>query len=49
VQAQHAVDEAFGDRAGWARRALRNIAGMGGFSVDRTIREYQSLVWNPPT
>jgi starch phosphorylase len=33
---------------GWARRALLNIAGMGPFSVDRTIGEYVERVWAPP-
>jgi glucan phosphorylase len=34
--------------AAWAERALRNIAGMGGFSVDRTIADYAREVWAPP-
>jgi hypothetical protein len=28
---------------------VRNIAGMGRFSVDRTVREYVERVWSPAT
>ena len=40
------VDTLFADRAAWAERALRNIAGMGPFSSDRTIAEYVERVWS---
>ena len=40
------VDTLFADRAAWAERALRNIAGMGPFSSDRTIAEYVDRVWS---
>ena len=39
------VDALFANRAAWAERALRNIAGMGPFSVDRTIGQYIEQVW----
>ena len=29
----------------WTRRAIRNVAAMGRFSSDRTIREYARDVW----
>ena len=48
VATQFEVDAVFADRAAWAERALRNLAGMGVFSVDRTIREYLSQVWRAP-
>jgi starch phosphorylase len=48
VAAQAEADRAFADRDAWAARALLNIAGMGGFSVDRTIREYVEQVWVAP-
>jgi starch phosphorylase len=48
VQRQQDVDQAYADRDGWAARALLNIAGMGPFSVDRTIGEYLERVWAPP-
>ncbi|MBV8035763.1 MAG: glycogen/starch/alpha-glucan phosphorylase [Pelomonas sp.] len=43
---QAKVDALFADRAAWAERALRNIAGMGPFSSDRTIAEYVEHVWS---
>ncbi|MBI5258430.1 MAG: glycogen/starch/alpha-glucan phosphorylase [Burkholderiales bacterium] len=45
VQAQSRVDALFREPAAWAARAARNIAGMGKFSVDRTIGEYARKVW----
>ncbi len=46
VATQAKVDEAFRDRAAWAERALKNVAGMGWFSSDRTIAEYVERVWS---
>ncbi len=46
VATQAKVDALFADRAAWAERALRNIAGMGPFSSDRTINEYVDRVWS---
>ncbi len=48
VAMQQEVDRAYADRDSWAARALLNIAGMGPFSVDRTIGEYLERVWAPP-
>ena len=30
----------------WARKAILNVAGMGKFSSDRTIKEYAENIWN---
>jgi starch phosphorylase len=49
VATQAKVDALFADRAAWAERALRNIAGMGPFSSDRTIAEYVDRVWSQKT
>ena len=49
LAAQRAVDAAYADPQAWAARALHNIAGMGSFSVDRTIREYRQRIWATPT
>ena len=48
VAAHRRVDALYREPAGRAERALRNIAGMGGFSTDRTIREYVDKVWHFP-
>ncbi|MFL6695716.1 MAG: glycogen/starch/alpha-glucan phosphorylase [Vitreoscilla sp.] len=48
VHAQEQVDALYRDPAAWAERALRNIAGMGAFSTDRTIAEYVEHVWADP-
>ena len=47
-QTQARVDALFVRHDAWAGAALRNIAGMGGFSVDRTVREYAQQVWSEP-
>lgn len=48
VKTQGRVDALFKNPAQWAERVVRNIAGMGEFSADRTIREYARLVWATP-
>ena len=34
------------DPAGWATKAIINVAGSGRFSTDRTITEYASEIWD---
>jgi starch phosphorylase len=46
LDAQARVDALFRQPDEWARRAIANVAGMGPFSSDRTIREYAQKVWN---
>jgi starch phosphorylase len=46
VAAQSDVDALYRDPAAWSTRVLRNIAGMGGFSTDRTVGEYVERVWS---
>ena len=48
VATQSRVDALYRQPAAWAERALVNIAAMGGFSSDRTIREYVDKVWTAP-
>jgi starch phosphorylase len=45
LSAQARVDTLYRDRHAWARKAIANVAGMGFFSSDRTIREYARDVW----
>jgi starch phosphorylase len=46
VAAQSRVDALFRQSAAWSERAIRNVAGMGWFSSDRTIAEYVERVWS---
>jgi starch phosphorylase len=48
VAAQAKVDLAYQDKNDWTIKALRNVAGMGPFSADRTIAEYAEKIWNSP-
>jgi glycogen phosphorylase len=45
IEAQNRADADFRDRGEWARRALLNVARMGKFSSDRTIRQYATEIW----
>jgi glycogen phosphorylase len=45
LRAQAQVDACYQAPAQWAERALHNIAGMGQFSVDRSVQEYMDRVW----
>ena len=38
--------ELYADPAGWAHKAILNVAGMGRFSSDRAIQEYAERVWH---
>ena len=46
VSAQRRVDALFTRPDDWAACAIANVAGMGGFSSDRTIRAYARQIWN---
>ena len=43
--AQRNVDALWTDGALWAKKAIHNVARMGWFSSDRTIREYAADIW----
>lgn len=42
---QKKVDELFKSPALWAEYAIHNIAAMGYFSTDRSIRDYSEKIW----
>jgi starch phosphorylase len=46
IAAQERAAADFTKRSDWARRAILNVARMGKFSSDRTIREYARDIWN---
>ncbi|MDB4941410.1 MAG: hypothetical protein JWP97_944 [Labilithrix sp.] len=46
VKCQARVSKAYLDKRAWHAMAVRNIAKMGMFSSDRTIREYATEIWD---
>jgi starch phosphorylase len=46
LEADQRLVELYADLAGWARKAVLNIASSGKFSSDRTIAEYAADIWN---
>ncbi len=45
LQCQQLVGETYADRATWTKRSILNVARMGKFSSDRTIKEYAKEIW----
>jgi starch phosphorylase len=48
VECQERVSRAWQDREMWTKTAILNVAGMGPFSSDRSIREYSERIWKVP-
>ncbi|TAN37810.1 MAG: glycogen/starch/alpha-glucan phosphorylase [Verrucomicrobia bacterium] len=46
VDKQGEVSALFTQNAEWSRKAILNVARMGPFSSDRSIREYAEKIWN---
>ena len=46
LDGQDAVTHLYGDQEEWTRRSILNVARMGPFSSDRTIRQYAEEIWN---
>ncbi|PLX47981.1 MAG: glycogen phosphorylase [Desulfobulbaceae bacterium] len=45
LECQDLVEEDFCDQEGWTRKSIYNVARIGKFSSDRTIREYARDIW----
>jgi starch phosphorylase len=46
IACQEQVGQLYRNPAGWTRKAILNVAGMGQFSSDRTIGQYAKTIWN---
>jgi starch phosphorylase len=45
IETQTRLASEYVERAGWTRKAILNVARIGTFSSDRTVREYGREVW----
>jgi len=45
MECQDYVDKCYRDQTLWTKKSINNVANMGFFSSDRTIREYARDVW----
>jgi starch phosphorylase len=48
IRCQKRVNAAFLDPENWTRMAILNVARMGKFSTDRTIKQYSEEIWGIP-
>ncbi|NES84044.1 MAG: glycogen/starch/alpha-glucan phosphorylase, partial [Moorea sp. SIO2B7] len=46
IDCQEKVSQAYRDQDNWTRMSILNVARMGKFSSDRSIREYCEEIWN---
>ncbi len=45
IECQKLVDENYKDQDNWTKKSILNVANMGYFSSDRTIKEYAEEIW----
>jgi starch phosphorylase len=48
IECQNKVSDAFLDTNAWTKSAILNVARMGKFSTDRTIKQYSEEIWSIP-
>jgi starch phosphorylase len=46
LETQERVSATYARPSEWARLSILNVAGMGKFSIDRTVGEYAREIWN---
>ncbi|MBI4749146.1 MAG: glycogen/starch/alpha-glucan phosphorylase [Acidobacteria bacterium] len=46
IECQDRVSEVYRDQEEWTRRSILNVANVGKFSSDRTIRQYAEEIWD---
>ena len=45
IECQDMVGRLFADKAAWTKKSILNVARIGKFSSDRTIRQYAEEIW----
>jgi len=48
ISCQQRVNDVYLDPDLWTRMAILNVARMGKFSADRTIKQYSNEIWGIP-
>jgi len=46
IECQELVNQTYLDQDKWTKMAIHNVANMGKFSSDRTIKQYADEIWN---
>ncbi|MDF2549225.1 MAG: glycogen/starch/alpha-glucan phosphorylase [Chlamydiales bacterium] len=46
IEKQKQVEQVYQDKTLWAKKSIVNVANMGFFSSDRTIKEYADEIWH---